>query len=542
MVIKGKELHVKLVAAFQVLLFLLLALIPANVEAQRRGSRQKVQAVKSQKNSRGSEKKGKIGSERAVSKQERRKALLEARRQRLEEIRRRQEAIRRERERRLAFERGLRQETAENILNDNLEGENLEIRRAAINALGSHAGTVVVMETDTGKILTIVNQNWAIRRGFKPCSTIKLVTAIAGINEGIINENGEIISRPFSLRLADALAYSNNVYFQRVGNEIGSEKFIAYAKMLGLGETTGINAEGESPGKLPYGNESLKIYSHGDDIEVTPLQLAVMVSAITNGGKIVVPQIAKNDVQKAGFTAVRREMNLPRKTLQGLLPGMLGAVAYGTAKTSDGVFYSVAGKTGSCIGQGSWLGLFASVAPAINPKYTVVVVTRGQAERGRNAAIIAGKIYQALFSKSKDAQTLLAESKRQISIPKPQVDAKLSMLLDGENEEANEILTEGVKRSRKISITKQRSIDDLLDEEGLGGDSPNLKTTVDSKNPTDSKTQKKNVVKPIIIEVKKPNLSKEGETEKTENEKKDESKKDSFTRPRIVKSSSRVME
>ncbi|MFN3330660.1 MAG: hypothetical protein ACK419_07030, partial [Pyrinomonadaceae bacterium] len=156
MVIKGKELHVKLVAAFQVLLFLLLALIPANVEAQRRGSRQKVQAVKSQKNSRGSEKKGKIGSERAVSKQERRKALLEARRQRLEEIRRRQEAIRRERERRLAFERGLRQETAENILNDNLEGENLEIRRAAINALGSHAGTVVVMETDTGKILTIV--------------------------------------------------------------------------------------------------------------------------------------------------------------------------------------------------------------------------------------------------------------------------------------------------------------------------------------------------------------------------------------------------
>ncbi|MFN3330083.1 MAG: penicillin-binding transpeptidase domain-containing protein [Pyrinomonadaceae bacterium] len=385
-------------------------------------------------------------------------------------------------------------------------------------------------------------ENRVIRGLYSPGSTFQSVMALADLNEGIINENGEIISRPFSLRLADALAYSNNVYFQRVGNEIGSEKFIAYAKMLGLGETTGINAEGESPGKLPYGNESLKIYSHGDDIEVTPLQLAVMVSAITNGGKIVVPQIAKNDVQKAGFTAVRREMNLPRKTLQGLLPGMLGAVAYGTAKTSDGVFYSVAGKTGSCIGQGSWLGLFASVAPAINPKYTVVVVTRGQAERGRNAAIIAGKIYQALFSKSKDAQTLLAESKRQISIPKPQVDAKLSMLLDGENEEANEILTEGVKRSRKISITKQRSIDDLLDEEGLGGDSPNLKTTVDSKNPTDSKTQKKNVVKPIIIEVKKPNLSKEGETEKTENEKKDESKKDSFTRPRIVKSSSRVME
>jgi penicillin-binding protein 2 len=538
MLIRDTKLHGKTI---QILVILLLVLVSINADAQSRHSRQKIQTAKekNQKN-----KQGKQNNEKRLSKEERRKVLLEARKRQLEEIRRRQEAIRRERERILAFERSLYQETVENILNDDPKGENLEIRRAAINALGNHAGTVVVMETETGRILTIVNQNWAIRKGFKPCSTIKLVTAIAGINESIISENGEIISHPFSLRLTDALAYSNNTYFQRVGYELGNEKFIEYAKMLGLGEPTGINAEGEFAGKLPYSNGNLRVYSHGDDVEVTPLQLAIMVSAITNGGKIVVPQIPENSIQKVVF-AVRREINLSKRTLENILPGMVGAVAYGTAKSSDGVYYSVAGKTGSCIGQGSWLGLFASVAPAINPKYTVVVVTRGQKERGRVAAMIAGKIYQALFNQSKDAQMLLAESKKKLSVPKPQIDAKLSLLLDGGSEEADDVFGKNSNRSK----TKQKNnVDDLLlDEENTDGDSyNNLKNASSSKTQQSQSAAKKtnDVLKPIIIEVKRTNNSsiKEDETKKSAESKKTD-EKDLFTRPRVVKSviNSRIM-
>ena len=58
----------------------------------------------------------------------------------------------------------------------------------------------------------------------------------------------------------------------------------------------------------------------------------------------------------------------------------------------------VAGKTGSCIFKGTWIGLFASVAPVEDPKYSVVVITRGQGERGKYAAAVAGKVYQALGS------------------------------------------------------------------------------------------------------------------------------------------------
>nr|MDQ3321840.1 penicillin-binding transpeptidase domain-containing protein [Acidobacteriota bacterium] len=181
----------------------------------------------------------------------RRREIEVARRQAaLEETRRREQAAREARARHIAFERGLRTETIANIAGDNTEGEDLEVRRAAISALGNRAGMVVVMETQTGKILSIVNQNWAIRRGYKPCSTIKLVTAIAGLNENLIDGgDGRIHARRFPMDLNDALAFSNNKYFQIVGANFGNKKMLAYAQMLGLGRPTGINSDGETGGR-----------------------------------------------------------------------------------------------------------------------------------------------------------------------------------------------------------------------------------------------------------------------------------------------------
>jgi cell division protein FtsI/penicillin-binding protein 2 len=127
----------------------------------------------------------------------------------------------------------------------------LEVRRAAVSALGNHAGTVVVLEPQTGKVLSIVNQDWAIRKSFKPCSTIKLVTGVAGLNEDMIGEDGNIRSQRFPLNLDDALAFSNNTYFQVVGKKLGNAKMNTYAQMLGLGSPTGINAKNETGGRIP---------------------------------------------------------------------------------------------------------------------------------------------------------------------------------------------------------------------------------------------------------------------------------------------------
>ena len=291
----------------------------------------------------------------------------------------------------------LKEETIRNISNDDFEGEDLGIRRAAVEALGNRAGTVVVMNAQTGRIYTIVNQEWGIRNAFKPCSTIKLVTGVAGYNEKLIRPNGNLKIGAYRLGLDQSLAYSNNAFFQKVGKNLGSAKMIKYARRLGLGEQTGINARRETAGRLPFGNENLRIYSHADDFLTSPLQLAVMVSAITNGGDLVVPQIPRNKFQKANFRGyLRRELDLRPTVFERVIPGMMGAVKYGTAKKIRNTNLKIAGKTGSCISDKTWVGLFASVAPIQHPKFSVVVITKGKFARGKYSAAIAEKIYRKL--------------------------------------------------------------------------------------------------------------------------------------------------
>src|SRR5829696_238841 len=117
--------------------------------------------------------------ERVAALRRNRRALLEARR--------RAEAARRAAiARQMAIDKAMRNEVQAFIAKDDLTGEDLEVRRVAVNALGNHAGTVVVMDPLTGRVYSIVNQEWALRRGFKPCSTIKLVTGVAGLSENAI--------------------------------------------------------------------------------------------------------------------------------------------------------------------------------------------------------------------------------------------------------------------------------------------------------------------------------------------------------------------
>ncbi len=319
----------------------------------------------------------------------------------LAEARRREQARREAIARKIAFEKGLRTETIENIAKDQTEGEDLAIRQVAINALGNRAGSVVVMEAQTGKVLTVVNQDWAVRKSIRPCSTIKLVTGAAALNEGVIDkQNGEIKNGSSRRDLDDALARSDNPYFQRAGVQIGNQKLVEYGKQLGLGEQTGINLEGETPGRLPISNSNPRIYSHGDDTEVSTIQLAVMAAAITNGGHRVLPRIPRNEIEKAKFQPFYKgNVTVPQQSVRRVIPGMMGAVEYGTARRHINQSLGVAGKTGSCIDKGSWVGLFTSVAPIEQPKYAVAVITRGQSERGRYAAAVAAQIYNALSPK-----------------------------------------------------------------------------------------------------------------------------------------------
>ena len=333
-----------------------------------------------------------------------------AKRQRVAELRRAEERRRAEAARLAAIARqrakdeALRDHVQNLIAKDDLTGEDPEIRRIAVNALGRHAGTVVVMNPQTGRVYSIVNQEWGLREGFKPCSTIKLVTSIAGLNEDVIDPNDTTkVSDSNQTTLTRALAYSKNQYFQIVGEQVGLGKMVTYANRMGLGEKTGINARNEFKGRVP-GAESFRaihrISSHGDHYEVTPLQLATLTSAIGNGGKLMTPYIvrSRNDEMKIK-AKVRRQINVDREVWNQLTPGMIGAVNYGSGRKAHDPHQQVAGKTGTCIERGRWVGLFASYAPVLNPKLAVVVIARGPDARSHFPAAVAGRIYREMSNR-----------------------------------------------------------------------------------------------------------------------------------------------
>lgn len=391
----------------------------------------------------------------------RRERLLAARRE--AERRRREEAARLAAiARQRALDQALRNEAMANIARDETTGEDLEVRRAAIAALGDHAGTVVVMDPKTGRVYTIVNQEWAIRRGFKPCSTIKLVTGLAGLCENVIDPVQLVnIGGSYSLDLTDALAFSNNGFFQRVGGNVGFEKMIKYAHELGLGERTGINHPNEYPGRVPvykYGYAVNHMSSHGDDFEVTPIQLATLVSAIANGGKLLVPHLPRTPEETINFkTEVRRQLNIPQDYLRRLIPGMIGAVNYGTARLAYDPTQTIAGKTGTCIGQGSWLGLFASYAPVHDPKIAIVVVTRGSHERGRTAAAIAGQIYRALAHRFGTPNPPAFATAPEL-VPHPKVNPVDAVAVSDEEKEADESESQEMSGANGQGGSKMRTV------------------------------------------------------------------------------------
>ena len=321
-----------------------------------------------------------------------RRALLEARR--------RAEAARRAAiARQMAIDKAIRDEVQAFIAKDDISGEDPEVRRVAVNALGNHAGTVVVMDPMTGRVYSMVNQEWALRRGFKPCSTIKLVTGLAGLSENAIPQV-DTVGDGFRIDLTSALAHSDNTFFQQVGTKIGSDKMVSYARELGLGEKTGINLPFEFPGKLPEVKPDTlerRMFSHADGFEVTPLQLGTLVSAMANGGKLLVPQIAHSakEANKMGVK-VRRQLPITTDVWQRMVPGMVGAVNYGTARKSYDPTQTVAGKTGTCIGSGGWVGSFTSYAPLANPRLAVVVIAQGTDGRRHFPAAVAGEIYRQL--------------------------------------------------------------------------------------------------------------------------------------------------
>src|SRR6202034_3553936 len=102
-----------------------------------------------------------------------------------------------------------------------------------------------------GRILAMVNQKLALSPGAEPCSTIKLSVAMAALSEGLVTRDTMVKLPGFRMNLTEALAKSNNLYFEELGRELGFDRVRRYANQFGLGELAGYNISGEQLVSIP---------------------------------------------------------------------------------------------------------------------------------------------------------------------------------------------------------------------------------------------------------------------------------------------------
>jgi penicillin-binding protein 2 len=295
---------------------------------------------------------------------------------------------------------------ADSTASDYVDGEDLVVRRAVVDALGPFNGSVIVVDPNTGRILSMVNQQLALKSGFQPCSTIKIVAALAGLMEGTIERETVMpLSRRYGMNLTEALARSNNPFFARIGQSLGYDRIAHYSRQFGLGEKAGLNIPGEQAGILPdrAPPEGMGMMtSFGSGITLTPLQLASLMAAIANDGTLYYLQYPKTPGEAENFVPrVKRRLDIARY-IPDIKPGMLGAVEWGTARRAawGGSEEPILGKTGTCTDSRSpthlgWFGSYNDVGK--NKLVVVVMLTGGRAVSGPVASGVAGQVYRNLY-------------------------------------------------------------------------------------------------------------------------------------------------
>jgi len=295
---------------------------------------------------------------------------------------------------------------------------------AAVERSHAKSGTAIVMDPRTGEILALANapsfdpnqaasvspesrSNGALQNIYEPGSTFKIVAYSAAIEKDLVKPEDKIDCQmgqitvagrlihdhhPFGvLTVADALAQSSNVGAIKLGLLVGNESMYEYMKRLGFGSRTGIDLAGESPGILRSLNRwqpsSIGSIAIGQEIGVTPLQMASAYSVLANDGTLVKPHLVRELRSPDGAILYQAKPETRRalkpETVAALRNMLEGVTLRGTARKAQLDGYSAAGKTGTAqkidpktrtYSATKYIGSFVGFAPVSNPAVVIIVV------------------------------------------------------------------------------------------------------------------------------------------------------------------------
>ena len=351
-----------------------------------------------------------------------------------------------------------------------------ELQETAFEALKGKEGSIVAVDVNTGAILTMVStpafdpnafargikadewralikdrlrplSNRAIQGQYPPGSTFKIIMAIAGLEEGVVDPQNHIYdpgqyffgNRAFRdwkreghgyVDLHKALVESCDVYFYQLGPRIGIDRIAKWARAFGLGEKSGLALDDEKNGSVPdtewkrkrfrqpwYPGETVSVAIGQGYLTVTPLQMANMMAAVANGGTLYRPRLVRKIETLAGETIqefgpeVIRTIEMKPETLNRLHTALADVVNSnsGTGGAARSEIVGIAGKTGTAQVvemKGGYLkseqlayfnrdhAWFVSYAPVEHPQIALAVLVEHGGHGGSAAAPLAKKVIE----------------------------------------------------------------------------------------------------------------------------------------------------
>lgn len=326
-------------------------------------------------------------------------------------------------------------------------------------------GAVVVLDVSNGKILAIVSKpsfdpnifaggisskdwnailqnknnpltNRVIQNAYPPGSVFKIVTAAAALEtnlttaEEVFIDQGVYVLNGWKfygwqtkglgkLKIDDGLAWSSDPLFYELGYRLGIDQLASYAVTFGFGQSSGIALPGEEVGVVPTKQWKQEKYNEewlpGETLiaaigqgyyNATPLQQALLLMAVANGGIMYKPMVVDRVITPEGAVVreykpeVLRTIYLRPTVWDTVRRGLLGVTSRGTAAGAfQGLPVKVAGKTGSAeTGRGTTHSWFACYAPFDNPEIAIAVFVEEGGDGSVAAAPLARKILEAYFS------------------------------------------------------------------------------------------------------------------------------------------------
>lgn len=358
-----------------------------------------------------------------------------------------------------------------------------QMQQTAYEALQGKEGTIVAIDVNSGAILALAStpafdpnvfargikgnewnalindrlrplSNRATQGQFPPGSTFKIVMFIAGLEEGVVDPNAQISDPGFFqfgnrafrdwkqgghglVNLHHSLVISCDTYYYQLGAKLGVDKIAKWARAFGLGEKTGIALDDERSGLIPdsawkmkryrqpwYPGETLSVAIGQGYVTVTPLQLANMMAAVANGGKLYQPRLVSK-VESVDGATIRefapeliRTIEMKPDTLNRVHNALADVVRAGTGGMARSPLIEVAGKTGTAQViemKGAYLkseqlsrftrdhAWFVSYAPVQSPQVAVAVLVEHGGHGGDAAAPMAKKVFEKFVELQKQA-------------------------------------------------------------------------------------------------------------------------------------------